>query len=85
MFNPNKYDPGRSSGLSLFLMPSHFKNLKKWLGFKNKIELTATGIAPDLHRIPFSFRLEEENIFKSKHQNLMQIYNFLVYNTSFGY
>jgi len=49
--------PGRSSGLLILLRPSRppYRNRTVARWGKRNIELTATGIAPDFNRIPFSF------------------------------
>lgn len=59
---------GRSSDLFHFLRPSHpheadsgNRTFKKLI-----IELTATGIVPDSHWIPFSFRSQIKGLRKTK-------------------
>lgn len=58
MFIPELIIFGRSSGSPCFFTPSHSSIANSGEDKKAVIRLTATGIAPDLHRFPFSFRFK---------------------------
>lgn len=64
--------PGRSSGLTHFIMPSHAKNTVAVVMIK-LLSITAAGTASDSHRVPFRCRKTSYN-YQIQHKDRVILY-----------